>query len=104
LREIGRYYKAYDRLMIHWKAVCGDSIHDLDYEALTASPETEIRKLLEYCGLEWQNACLDFHATRRLVATASDTQVRQPIYKDSAGSWKRYEKHIAPLLETLENT
>lgn len=104
LREIGRYYKAYDRLMKHWKAVCGDSIHDLDYEALTASPETEIRKLLDYCGLEWQNACLDFHATRRLVATASDTQVRQPIYKDSAGSWKRYEKHIAPLLETLENT
>lgn len=103
LEDIGRYHNAYDRLMKHWKTVFGDSIYDLDYEALTAEPEKEIRKLLDYCGLEWQDACLDFHDNKRIVATASDTQVRKPIYKDSAGSWKRYEKHIEPLIKILES-
>jgi len=99
--ELGRYYVLYARLMDHWRAVLGGRIFDLDYEALVADPEPVMRELLEFCGLGWQDACLDFHKTDRVVRTASAGQVRQPLYASAIKRWKRYEKHLGPLLEAL---
>jgi len=102
LVEIGRYYRGYAQLMAHWRAVLpAGSFYDLDYEALVADPEPQARALLDYCGLEWDDACLQFHKTERHVRTASVTQVRQPMYRTSVEKWRHYERHLGPLLETL---
>lgn len=101
LVELGRYHRLYTRLMDHWRAVMPGRILDVRYEDLVAAQERETRRLLEFCGLPWEDACLSFHTTRRLVKTASATQVRQPIYKSAVGSWKRYARHLGPLLESL---
>jgi len=103
LRELGRYYNAYCGLMEHWHRVLPGFIHDVQYEDMVADQIGQSRALLEYCGLEWDDACLDFHKTDRRVATASVEQVRRPIYKDSVQAWKRYETQLAPLLEVLRN-
>ena len=97
LQELGQYYNLYLDLMAHWKNTLPGFIYDLNYEALISDQENQIRKLLEYCNLPWDNACLQFHKTRRKVATASKAQVRQPIYKDSVDLWKRYETQLEPL-------
>ena len=73
-----------------------------DYEILSISDtEIQAKKLIAYCGLEWDDACLDFHKTERTVKTASITQVRQPIYKSSVERWRSYESHLTPLFEAL---
>jgi hypothetical protein len=102
LVEIGRYYRAYARLMEHWRQVLpAGAFYEIQYEALVAEPETQARALLEYCGLPWEDACLEFHKTARQVRTASVTQVRQPMYKTSVEKWRHFEKHLGPLLEAL---
>ena len=102
LVELGRYYRAYARLMDHWRAVLPPgSFFELQYEKLVEDPATEVRALLGYCGLVWDDACMKFHETERSVKTASITQVRRPMYKSSVQKWRRYEKHLGPLLETL---
>ena len=101
LAELGRYYRLYDRLMSHWRAVLPGVVFDIRYEDVIADQERWTRRLLEYCGLPWEDACLAFHETERAVYTVSSTQVRQPIFKDSIGRWKHYETHLAPLLEAL---
>jgi tetratricopeptide (TPR) repeat protein len=103
LGELGRYYRAYARLMAHWRAVLPASVFvEVDYEAVIADPETQTRRLLAHCGLAWDPACLAFHETRREVRTASAVQVRRPIYRDSIGRWRRYGPLLAPLLSELE--
>ncbi|MFV8780998.1 sulfotransferase [Microbulbifer sp. SA54] len=103
LDELGRYYLAYRDLMAHWHRVIPGCIYDLDYEALVQNPESEARKLLEYCGLSWQDAVLDFHRNRAQgTATASAAQVRQPMYTSSIGKWRRYERQLAPLIHRLQ--
>ena len=101
LREIGRYYNLYHGLMDHWQSVISGFIHNIQYEDLVADPIGQIRTLLEYCGLDWDDACLDFHKTDRPVRTASGEQVRKPIYKDSVQLWKRYKTQLAPMIEIL---
>ena len=102
LAELGRYYADYARLMDHWRAVLpADAFYEVQYEAIVADQEGEARKLLAYCGLEWNDACLDFHKTQRQVRTASVVQVRQPIYTSSVERWRKYEKHLGPLLDAL---
>lgn len=101
LPELGRYYVAYRRLMDHWRAVLPGTIHEISYEALVADMEGEARRLLDYCGLDWDPACLAFHENARPVQTASATQVRKPLYASSVGRWKRYERHLGPLLTEL---
>jgi hypothetical protein len=102
LAELGRYYVDYVRLMNHWRALLpAGAFLDVRYEDIVADPETQARRLLDHCGLEWNAACLDFHKHRRSIRTASVTQVRQPIYKTSVERWRHYEKYLGPLLDAL---
>ncbi len=98
---MGKTYVLYRRLMEHWSRVLPGRVVDVVYEKLVADPETEIRRLLAACSLPWDDACLRFHENPRTVSTASSNQVRQPIYKSSLQRWRRYEKHLGPLLEAL---
>ncbi len=101
LIELGRYYAAYHRLMQHWRRVLPLSMLEIRYEDLVADQETKSRELVAFCGLEWDDRCLEFYRTARPILTASNWQVRQPIYQRSVGRWRRYERHLAPLAATL---
>ena len=102
LQTLGEYYLQYQRLMKHWGTVLSIPIYHLDYEQLVSDQEREIRKLVEFCSLEWDDRCLDFHTSNRLVLTSSYDQVRRPMYNSSIGRWKHYERHIQPLLKVLK--
>lgn len=102
LAAIGHYYRLHERLMDHWKAILPGRVFALRYEDLVLDPETWSRRLIEFCGLEWDDACLNFHENERAVRTASHWQVRQPLYKTSVERWRRYETRLAPLAEALE--
>jgi tetratricopeptide (TPR) repeat protein len=97
LAEMGSGYLAYQRLMRHWHEIFPGKIYDIQYEKLINNQERETRKLLEYCDLEWSDACLEFHQTERAVQTPSSIQVKQPIYNSSVNSWKNYSKYLDPL-------
>jgi tetratricopeptide (TPR) repeat protein len=100
LANIAHYYREHQRLMAHWRAVLpAGTILDVPYEQLVADPNLWIHKILEFLGLEWNDRCLDFNKTQRLVATASYWQVRQRVYKTSVARWRHYEKFIGPLLQ-----
>jgi hypothetical protein len=100
--ELGRYYNPYHDLMTYWRQLLPEFIYDLSYEKLVADQKKQIRKLLESCHLPWDDACLDFHKTRRKVQTAGKAQARRPIYQDSVKLWKRYEKQLEPLWATID--
>ena len=102
LQDIGEFYNLYIDLMMFWRKRFPGKIYDLSYEALTEDQEGETRKLLEYCDLEWEEACLDFHKTKRVVKTVSSSQVRKKMYKGSSQAWRKYEKHLGPLLDALD--
>ncbi|MGB5325882.1 MAG: sulfotransferase [Pseudomonadales bacterium] len=99
--ELGLYYKGYLKLMKHWHRVLPGFIYDIQYEKIIAEQEPQTRALLEFCGLDWDDACLKFYQTERVVKTASAAQVRRPVYKSSVESWKRYEKQLSPLYRCL---
>ena len=101
LEEIGRYYRDYVGLMSHWDSILPGRVHRVDYERIVENTEAEVRRLLAYCGLEFEPACLEFHLTERAVRTASSEQVRQPIYKSAVEQWRNYEAHLSPLTEVL---
>ncbi len=102
LGELGRYYAAYQRLMQHWRAVLPPGVMlDVQYETLVGDFEAEARRMLAHCGLEWDEACRDFHKTQRPVHTASAVQVRQPLYRSSIGRWRPPEEALRPLLDAL---
>lgn len=90
-----------DRLAAHWLQVLPLDILIVNYEALLAEPERESRRLIEFLGLDWEPACLEFHRTQRPVLTASAWQIRQPLYRHSAGRWQRYARNIGPMLQVL---
>jgi tetratricopeptide (TPR) repeat protein len=97
LTELGQYYRMYLELMEYWRATLPGFVYDQGYEDLVESQQEQVSKLLQHCDLDWDDACLDFHKTRRKVKTASNAQVRRPIYNDSVKLWKRYEKQLEPL-------
>lgn len=101
LRQLGLYYREYRRLMDHWRRVLPLPMLEVDYQEMIADQETQSRRLIDFLGLDWDPACLNFHETERSVQTASRWQVRQPIYKTSVKRWKDYEKHLGPLKEAL---
>jgi hypothetical protein len=102
LAELGRYHRAYERLMDHWRAVLPpECFLEVDYEDVVGDLEAQARRLAAFCGLDWNAACLDFHTTARAVRTASAAQVRKPIYTGSVGRWKAYTLRLKPLLDAL---
>jgi tetratricopeptide (TPR) repeat protein len=103
LEDVAEYYKMCVDLMAFWHQRFPGRIYDLDYDALTEHQEDESRNLLEHVGLEWEDQCLSFHTTERAVQTTSATQVRQPMYQGSSRNWRNYEKHLGPLIDSLEN-
>jgi len=102
LGELGRYYRAYERLMAHWRIVLPPgAMLEVQYEDLVGDFEAEGRRIVGYCGLDWDEKLLAFHQNMRPVRTASVTQVRQPIYRNAIGRWKSYEMMLQPLLNEL---
>ncbi len=101
LQVLGRYYRAHERLMAHWREVLPLWMFENSYEQLVAEPEAQSRALIAFLGLEWEDACLDFQSNERLVLTPSRWQVRQQIYTSSVKSWAKYETHLGPLFEAL---
>lgn len=101
LGEIGRYYVGYRRLMNHWQATMPAAIYPLSYEALVADQQGETRKLLEFCGLEWQDSCIEFHRNPSPTTTASAAQVRRPLYDSSVSQWQHYAAQLAELSSVL---
>ncbi|MGE3333471.1 MAG: sulfotransferase [Rhodospirillaceae bacterium] len=102
LGELGRYYVAYHRLMAAWRAeLPAHAFTDISYETLVSNLEGETRRLLAFCGLPWDSACLDFHKNARVVQTASATQVRKPLYASAVGRSNEVKAHIGPLLTEL---
>jgi Sulfotransferase family len=102
LGELGRFYRAYDSLMAHWRAVLPPGLMlEVRYEEVVDDLEKQARAIIAHCGLEWDDACLAFHKTRRPVRTASMAQVRKPIYHSSVGRWRPYRDQLRPLFEEL---
>jgi len=102
LTEIGRYYKKYEQLMEHWRQVLPAGVMlDVQYENVVADAETNARKIIEFCGLPWNDACLNFHKSDRPIKTASVSQVRKPIYGSSVNRWERYGDGLKPLIDAL---
>ncbi len=103
LTELGRHYMNYVRLMEHWRSILPDGTFiEVQYEDIVADMEGQARRLIDYVGLPWDKACLDFHKNERSIRTASVTQVRQPIYTSSVERWRHYESYLQPLLKELE--
>ena len=103
LAELGRYCRAYQALMDHWRSVLPEGVMlEVQYEDVVDNLEEQARRIVAHCGLEWDNACLAFHRTERSVRTASASQVRQPIYTSSVGRWRAHEIQLQPLLRELE--
>jgi tetratricopeptide (TPR) repeat protein len=101
LSEMGRYYRDYALLMEHFDAVLPKRIHRVYYERLVANPEGEVRRLLDYCGLPFEQQCLHFYENRRIVQTVSSEQVRRPIYSDSVEQWRHFEQWLGPLRDAV---
>lgn len=102
LREIGLFYRDYETLMDHWRQnLPAERFMEVPYETLVGELESEARRLVAFCGLAWDPACVQFHSNPRHVSTFSAEQVRRPLYRDSIGRWRRYAQHLEPLREAL---
>ena len=102
LTDIGEYYLQYQRMMDHWDDVLPGRVHMVQYEEMVMGFEQQVRDLLEYCELPWEDSCLNFYKTDRPVRTASSEQVRQPVYRKSVHFWRNYEDKLGELTEILE--
>jgi hypothetical protein len=101
LLDTGRYYLGFDALAQYWHQNLGDRYCEVWYEAVIEDVEGQARRLLDFCGLPWDSACLDFHSSQQPVATASSVQVRQPIYNSSIGRWRKYQGELTELQRLL---
>ena len=102
LGELGRYYRGYARLMEHWRSALPEgAMLEVDYRDVVGDLETQARRVVAFCGLEWDDRCLEFYAAKRPVQTASAVQVRRPIYRSSLGTARGYEALLAPLVDAL---
>jgi Flp pilus assembly protein TadD len=104
LSDIGVYYRQYERLMAHWSRVVPMPLLEVSYEELIARSEAVIRKMLEFCGLEWNPRCLAFYNNPRPVRTSSTVQIRKPLSNRSIGRWKHFAAYLGPLFQALELT
>jgi tetratricopeptide (TPR) repeat protein len=103
LEELARYYVAFHELMEHWHATLPGVMHIVDYEKLVVDVESESRRLLEYCGLDWEPGVLDFHRSQEASTTASAAQVREPAHSRSVGRWRAYEQQLKPVRAILRD-
>lgn len=101
LQEVGRYYRDYVALMDHWDVVLPGKVLRVRYEDVVDDLETQVRRLLDFCGLSFEEACINFHQTERAVRTASSEQVRQPIFKSGVDQWENYSPFLDPLRDVL---
>jgi Sulfotransferase family/Tetratricopeptide repeat len=97
LVDIGHYFRQYRRLMAHWRALCGEDLLDFNYDTLVREPRPAVARLLAFCGLEWQESCLDFTRRAGSVKTASVWQVREALYRRSSGRARHYARELEPL-------
>ena len=104
LGDLGHWIAQHERLVSHWQQVYPDRVHVVDYDRLVADPEPVLRALLDFCGLDWHPDCLNFHAGGGTVQTASQWQVRQPLYRHASGRWRHYARHLGPLRDALGST
>ena len=104
LEDIAQYYNDYVSLMDHWDKVLPGSVLRVHYEEVTNDLEAQVERLLDYCGLPFESACLNFHETKRAVRTASSEQVRQPIYQSGVDQWRNFEPFLQPLIEKLRSS
>jgi len=103
LDDLAGFYGIYSNIMDFWHQTFPDKIYDLCYEDLTTNQEEETRKLLEYCELDWDENCLNFHTNKRAVKTASALQVTQKMYQGSSEAWKKHEEYLEPLIKALSS-
>jgi Sulfotransferase family len=99
--ELARYYAAYDRLVAHWRSVLGDALYEIVYEDLVREPQHVGAAVAARCGLVWSPAALEIQKNQSVSLTASAAQVRRPVYGSSSGRWRRYRRHLAPLIAAL---
>ena len=103
LDDLGRYFIAYRKLMAHWRSVFPGRMLEVGYETLVNETERESRRLVEFCGLDWEERLSRFHEHEAPSMTASASQVRQPVYRSSVGKWRNYEKQLRPLSDLLQS-
>ena len=103
LNDLKSYNNMYINLIKHWRYTLPNFIHDIEYENVIRNPKHEIKNLLNFCNLPLNEKCLKFHENKRPVKTASDIQVRKPIYKGSLDSWRNYEKNLNSFFSNLKN-
>lgn len=96
-----RFYRGYRRLMAHWGEVLPGRVLDVDYEELVGDPEQQLRRVLDHCGLPWDESCLRFNSNAQAIRTASNWQVRQPLHRGSVSRWRHYEKPLSPAIDEL---
>jgi tetratricopeptide (TPR) repeat protein len=101
LLDLAHYYQQYDKTMKHWHKTLPGKVLDVHYEETVSDLESQVRRILEHCGLPFEESCVNFHETKRAVNTASSEQVRQPIYTGALGKWRRYEQHLGVLQNQL---
>ena len=104
LDDLGTFYRHYETLMDYWQCAMPDKIYELRYEDLVADAERQILSLLAWCNIPFEESCLNFHQTRRMVSTASALQVREPIHQGAVQRWKLYEQELEPLNRALERS
>jgi tetratricopeptide (TPR) repeat protein len=101
LEDIGRYYRTYLELMAHWDAVLPGKVLRVEHEDVVDDLEANVRRILDFCGLEFEPQCVEFYKTERSIRTASSEQVRQPIFKEGIDQWRNFEPWLGPLKEVL---
>jgi hypothetical protein len=101
LKSMGNYYRQYVKLMDHWDQVLPGFVLRVQYEEVVENLESEVNRILNFCGLPFEDACLNFHQTKRSVRTPSAEQVRQPIYKSGLEQWTNYKEYLQPLIDSL---
>ena len=101
LEDLGRYYRDYVSLMAHFDAVLPGRIHRVVYERMVEDTDSEVRRLLAYCGLPYEEACLRFYENKRAVRTARSEQVRRPIFRDAVEQWRNFDPWLEPLRSAL---
>ena len=101
MAEIGSYYKQYTQLIAHWDTVLPGFVLRVHHEDVVDDLESQVRRILEFCGLPFEDACLNFHQTERTIRTPSAEQVRQPIYRSGLDQWRHFEHHLEPLKSAL---